>query len=123
MTATARPDPTEAPADTLPVDVATILATIERALTQGPLPRYEDLEELEGLLRGHIGLLLPMAAAAVDKLDRGSVEWYGQTTMLDVARHRLEEGLGEGMVSAKVHVAQLAYSCQALLAYGPGDGQ
>lgn len=119
MPATARPEST--PSGGAPVDVATIRDTVTRALEQGPLPRYEDLEMLEQLLRGHINLLLPDAEKAVDQLDRGSVEWYGQRTMLDVARHRLDEGLGEGMVSARVHVSQLAHSCRALLAYAPKD--
>lgn len=119
MTATKDPirhNPTS-PVDALPVDVDTIRSTITRALEQGPLPRYEDLEDLEGLLRGHIGLLLPIAAAAIDVLPQNSVERDGQSAILSIARDRLSEGMGPGLSSAHTHVRQLAHSCRALLRY------
>lgn len=106
-----------------PVDVATIRATAERALTVGPSPRYEQLEELEHLLHGHLKLLLPIAEAAVNALDRGTVEWYGQRTVLDTARGHMDEGMGEGLVSARVHVRQLGHDTRALLRYADGTGQ
>lgn len=105
-------------ADALPVDVDTIRATVARALAPGPAPDREGLVELEELLRGHIQLLIPIAEAAVDKLWRGSVDWYGKRSWLDIARDRLKKGLGYvGSTTAHTHVRLLAHDCRALLHY------
>lgn len=105
------------PVGPAPVDVTTIRATVDRALEQGPLPAREVLVELEQLLRGHIQLMLPIAEAAVEQLDRGSVEWYEQRTWLDVARDRAGWGLGIGLTTAHTHVRLLAHDTRALLRY------
>ena len=110
-------------ADALPVDVDTIRATVDRALTHGPVPRYQDLQDLEQLLRGHMQLLLPLAETAVDTLWHGSVDWYTERATLDIARSQLNEGLGSGLVSAHGHVRQLAYSCRTLLRYAEAGGK
>ncbi|MDT0377560.1 DUF6415 family natural product biosynthesis protein [Streptomyces sp. DSM 42041] len=91
-------------ADALPVDPDTIRATIGRALIEGPAPRYATLEELEGLLRGHVQLLLPEAQEA-----------GAPRNLLASVRVHLKEGMGEGLVSARVHVRQLAHDARALL--------
>lgn len=123
MPATAsRPEPTgRAPADALPVDVDTIRATVARALAPGPAPEHEDLVELEGLLRGHVQLLLPIAEKAIDQLWRGSVDWYSKRSWLDIARDRAKKDLGHGP-AAHTHVRLLAHDCRALLRYAEGDG-
>ncbi len=87
------PAPADAGADD-PIDVATIRTTVERALTQGPLPRREDLVEAELLLRGHIQLLLPIAESKVEALAVGTVEYVGQRQALNIARYRVGRGLG-----------------------------
>lgn len=116
LPAPARPEPPEPAPAADPIDVATIRATVERALAHGPMPCREDLAEAEELLRGHIQLLLPIAEAAVDQLWRGGVEWYGKRSWLDIARDRVGRGLGSG-VSAHTHVRLLAHDCRALLRY------
>lgn len=110
MPATAsRPEPGETPADAPPVDVDTIRTTVERALVQGPVPRYATLEELEGLLRGHLQLLLPYAQRA-----------GAGAAFLEGVRQHLADGMGHGLMSARIHVRQLAHDTRALLAYAPG---
>jgi hypothetical protein len=117
LPAAARPDPAEPVPDSEPVDVEAIRQAVHSALAQGPMPRYEDLADLEQQLRAHIGLLLPIAEAAVDKLWRGGVEWYDKRCFLDLARDRMTHGLGTGIVSARMQVTHLAHDCRALLRY------
>lgn len=107
------------PADVLPIDVATIRATIGRALDIGPAPSRADLVELEQLLRGHVQLLLPIAETAVGRLDRGTVDWWERRTRLSAVAETLRHGLGDGMLSARVQVTNLARDCRALLSYTP----
>lgn len=97
------------------IDVDEINRTIRDALADTPPRRYEELTELEELLRGHIQLLLPAAEAAVAELWRGSVQWYDGSTRLSNIRRHLEQGLGDGLRSAQRHVAHLAHSCTWLL--------
>ncbi|EST35767.1 hypothetical protein N566_17315 [Streptomycetaceae bacterium MP113-05] len=122
MPATATPpeSPGPAPVDELPVDVATIRATVDRALEQGTLPAREDLVELEGLLRGHIQLLLPVAEAAVEQLAPGTVEYVGQRQVLNIAAYRTGRPLAHNRATAHTHVRLLAHDARALLAYAPG---
>jgi hypothetical protein len=94
------------PADALRVDADTIRVTVERALEQGPTPRYAKLEELEGLLRRHLKILLPEAKKA------GAVRG-----LLAAVRSHLADGMGEGLMSARIHVRQLAHDTRALLRY------
>lgn len=103
MPATATPPE---PTGQVPVDVATIRGTVARALSEGPAPRYAVLEELEGLLRGHVDLLLPIAQAA----------GAGPAVLEGVRQHRAD-GMGCGLMSARVHVRQLAHDARALLRY------
>lgn len=108
MPTTAKPPESadEAPATALPVDADTIRATVVRALEQGPVPRYDDLVGLEGLLRGHLQLLLPEA----EKADAAS-------GLLTTVRAHLADGMGAGLVSARIHVRQLAHDTRALLGW------
>lgn len=108
------------PAETAPVDLEMIRATVDRALAQGPVPPHRELVELEELLRGHIGMLLPLAETAVGKLWRGGVEWYGKRAWLDIARDRVGMGLGHG-TAAHTHIRLLGHDCRALLRYADAD--
>lgn len=115
-------DPTPA-SDPLPVDVDAVRATVARTLKLGPAPCHEDLVELERLLRSHVELLLPLAEKAVGRMSRGSVEWYGQRSWLDIARSRAARGLGVGLITAHTHVRLLAHDCRALLRYAEAAGR
>ncbi|WEB38573.1 DUF6415 family natural product biosynthesis protein [Streptomyces yunnanensis] len=76
----------------------------------------DELAELDGLLRGHIAVLLPEAQAATDKLWRGGMEWSRRTGRLSEIRFRSEQGLGAGRLSALVQINLLARDCEWLLA-------
>lgn len=114
--------PRSIPRPDVPVDVVTIRATVDRALTQGPLPDRDALEELDQLLRGHIQLLLPMGETAVEELTPGTVEYVGQRQLVNIARYRVDRPLGHGP-AAHTHVRLLAHDARALLAYAPGAGR
>lgn len=102
--------------------MATIRDTIARAhATAAVLPQYQDLVELEQLLRGHLGLLLPSAQASTNRLNRGTVLWHLRQTTIDRAWRALAEGMGDGLRSAAVHVQELARVCQFLLSWQHGD--
>ncbi|MEC4019404.1 DUF6415 family natural product biosynthesis protein [Streptomyces sp. H27-D2] len=109
-------------ADLEPVDRDTIQKTIGRGLTERSAPlRYEELAELEQLLRGHIHLLLPAVEAKVDRMWHGGREWYGHRARLDGIRRQVEQGLGVGLISAQLQVHQLARDCRWLLEKSPPD--
>lgn len=82
-----------------PDDQQAVRATVEHALTQGPLPKYAHLQEMERHLRGCLETLLPEAEAhASPELIKG------------VHAH-----LGDGLMSARLHVRQLAHDTRSLL--------
>lgn len=99
------------------IDADHIRDAVERALAEGPAPRYEDLVTLDAKLRGHIKQLLPAAQARVDALWRGSPEWSSGQGFLNVASYHLTSGLGPGLASAVHHVRRLARTCQTLIEY------
>src|SRR5262249_28135663 len=92
-----------------PVDAGLMESTIRRALAgrAGPLP-YQELVELEQLLRGHMQLLLPSVQEGTDYLSQAPDEWHRRVRAIDEARQRLAQGLGNGLLSASVHVNALA---------------
>ncbi|MGP3951187.1 DUF6415 family natural product biosynthesis protein [Streptomyces sp. 7N604] len=119
MTTTERPG---AATTTDCIDVDSIALTIDQALTRRRvLPPYQELVDLERLLRGHLQLLMPIVQKDTDALDRGTPEWYQQQTCLDHTRQALAQGLGEGLQSAASHVEDLGRMCRILLNYQQED--
>ncbi|MEV5481843.1 MULTISPECIES: DUF6415 family natural product biosynthesis protein [Streptomyces] len=100
-----------------PVDVETISATIGRALCLGS-GRTDSgvLTELEEELRGHVSLLLSEARKPVRQLWPSSIDVHRLKARLDAIERRTQQGLGQGPLSARVQVNQLARDCQYLLA-------
>ncbi|MGP3952651.1 DUF6415 family natural product biosynthesis protein [Streptomyces sp. 7N604] len=100
------------------IDVDHIGQTIEQAVAQrGALPPYQELVDLEQLLRGHLQLLMPIVQSGTDALNHGTPDWYRRQAWLDHSRHALERGLGDGLQSAANHVEDLARMCRILLNY------
>ncbi|WP_432092209.1 DUF6415 family natural product biosynthesis protein [Streptomyces sp. bgisy100] len=100
------------------IDQETIQAVIDRALRTGTGRLVMDeLTEMEELLRGHIGLLLPDAEAAADRLWHGSLTWYQCRARLDGIRRQLKQDLGDRPLAAHIQVTQLARDCQWLLVH------
>jgi hypothetical protein len=90
-------------------------ALIEEGLAAtGVLPTYERLVELDQQLRTAIEGRLPAAQAEANALDHGTREWYTRQSAIDHARRALTSGLGIGLRSAAVQVAELARCCHAL---------
>lgn len=108
-----------AAADSAAIDVDRIALTLDRALAHRlVLPPYEELADLEQLLRGHIQLLVPIVQADTDRMPRGIPAWEQRQATLDVVPHLLGHGLGEGLMSAaSVHVHELGRCCRFLLDY------
>ncbi|MEC4016198.1 DUF6415 family natural product biosynthesis protein [Streptomyces sp. H27-D2] len=102
------------------IDRDTMQKTISHGLTERSTPlRFEELTELEQLLRGHIHLLLPGVEAKVDRLWHGGREWYRHRAHLDGIRYQADQGLGAGLLSAQLQVRQLARDCRWLLEQHP----
>ncbi|WP_411134921.1 DUF6415 family natural product biosynthesis protein [Streptomyces sp. C10] len=108
---------------TRPIDVATVQSTIDAARAlRGASAEPGELVDLELLLRGHIAELLTEAKAAADLMWRGSMEWSLLMGRLSSIRFQAGRGLGEGVLSAHVQIAQLALDCQWLLDEYGGAG-
>ncbi|MCW7990149.1 hypothetical protein XF35_34090 [Streptomyces platensis subsp. clarensis] len=108
---------------TRPIDGATIRSTINEAQAlHGSSAQPDELVDLELLLRGHIAELLTEAKAAADLMWRGSMEWSLLMGRLSGIRFQADRGLGEGVLSAHVQIAQLALDCQWLLDEYGGSG-
>ncbi|MFG2098945.1 DUF6415 family natural product biosynthesis protein [Streptomyces sp. NPDC048612] len=107
---------------THPIDIATVQSTIDEAQAlRGSSAEPRELADLELLLRGHIAELLVEAKDSADLMWRGSMEWSLLTGRLSGIRFQAGRGLGEGVLSAHVQIAQLALDCQWLLdEYGGG---
>ncbi|MEU2689523.1 DUF6415 family natural product biosynthesis protein [Streptomyces hygroscopicus] len=98
------------------VNVEEIKAAIARALvTRTVLPPYEELRDLHKTLLEYIQTLLPLAEKQVDRLNRGTVDWYSKRSRLNTIPHEVAQGLGSGLRSADWHVRSLGYTCQFLL--------
>ncbi|MFC9736595.1 DUF6415 family natural product biosynthesis protein [Streptomyces noursei] len=103
--------------ESLPVDVELISATVRRALRLGSgRPAPGTLTELEEELRGHMALLLPEIHESAKRLWPSSIEAHRLKTRLDGIERQLQQGLGQGSLSAQIQVHQLARDCQFLLA-------
>ena len=110
--------------DATPIDADTVRSTIARVSeTRAVLPQYQDLVNLQQLLRGHLRLLLPLAQARANRLNRGSTLWYQRQTTIDRARLALDEGMGDGLRSAALHVQELSRHCEFLLNSHCEDGE
>ncbi|MFJ3955380.1 DUF6415 family natural product biosynthesis protein [Streptomyces libani] len=108
---------------TRPIDIATIQSTIDEVQAlRGSSAKPGQLVDLELLLRGHIAELLTEAKAAADLMWRGSMEWSLLMGRLSGIRFQADRGLGEGVLSAHVQIAQLALDCQWLLDEYGGAG-
>ncbi|KUJ67875.1 hypothetical protein ACZ90_23415 [Streptomyces albus subsp. albus] len=93
-----------------------IKATITRALAERSAPpRYEELCELHAALLVHIEAVRPLAAAQIDRLWHGSVEWYRKASKLDTVKYQVALGLGSGMQSAVGQVRSLGYTLRFLV--------
>ncbi|ADI08963.1 hypothetical protein SBI_05843 [Streptomyces bingchenggensis BCW-1] len=98
------------------VDVCAIEKTIARAVVKRTaLPPYEELCELHDVLVEHIKALVPLADKRINRLNRGTVDWYQKRSRLDLIPHELRQGLGSGLQSADWHVRSLGYTCHFLL--------
>ncbi|MEU7178702.1 MULTISPECIES: DUF6415 family natural product biosynthesis protein [Streptomyces] len=117
MPTPARSEPREQQAtEAIPLDLTTIDTTTSKVLSRadGRLD-LSELAELETILAGHIALLLPYVAAESDHLRPRSGEWYRQKAHLRGIERQVQQGLGDGVLSAHVQVRQLARDCQWLL--------
>ncbi|KAK1181550.1 DUF6415 family natural product biosynthesis protein [Streptomyces sp. NBS 14/10] len=77
-----------------------------------------DAAKAERVMRalvGHIETLTPLARKRIDRLNHGTMEWYGKASKLSSIPYEVGTGLGSGLLSAKAHVQGLGYSCRFLL--------
>lgn len=104
-----------APGD-LPIDVGTIETTITAALRTGTGSMHAgEIVDLDLMLRGHIGLLLPPVREAAERLWHGSLEWHRKTARLDGIERQTGQGLGDNPFSGLIQVQLLARDCRWLL--------
>ncbi len=99
-----------------PADTATMRRSAARALPpegEEP-PTGEALEQLTGLLRGHMELIVPQVEQAAAKLPRDDVPRYCALACLGEARRKLSSQAGEGEYGAQAHARRLARSLMAL---------
>ncbi|MEK2475921.1 DUF6415 family natural product biosynthesis protein [Streptomyces noursei] len=101
-----------------PIDAETISRTIRQALRLGSgRPELGELAEVAEDLRGHVALLLVDAREAAGHRWPAGCEVHRVTTRLDGIEQQTQRNLGDGALSAHVHVHQLARDCQWLLAH------
>lgn len=91
------------------IDTAAIQRTLDRALAirSSPLEPAE-LAELETLLLGHIGALLPEAQLRLRRLWAGSLESDRARSVLDRIARQAQHSLGHAPLADACHVTQLA---------------
>ncbi|MFF3754557.1 DUF6415 family natural product biosynthesis protein [Streptomyces sp. NPDC002018] len=81
---------------------------------------HEELDRLATDLRGYATELLPAAQAEVERMWRGSREWYVLSSRLHSISTDAEQPLATGTLAAHVQVRLLALDCEWLLTrYGP----
>ncbi|MET8681436.1 DUF6415 family natural product biosynthesis protein [Streptomyces sp. NPDC004647] len=103
------------------VDADVIGRTVERALARrAALPPFQELLDLEEILRGHIELLAPIVEAQAARMNRGNTAWYQRRSSLDRARRALSDSMGAGLQSADIHIRELGRVCRSLLDYEQG---
>lgn len=99
-----------------PGDVAAIEAAISRALAERSAPPpYEELCALHQELLRHIEVLTPLAVRQIDRLNRGTLEWYGKRSKLGTIPYQVADGLGPGLMTAAAQVRSLGYTTRFLL--------
>ncbi|HEX5566680.1 MAG TPA: DUF6415 family natural product biosynthesis protein [Streptomyces sp.] len=106
-----------------PIDADTINHTITQALDENTPRSYDDLAHLDHLLRGHMQLLLPIAERVIDRLWRGSVQWYDARSRLSYIHRYMGQALGVSVPSAQQQVARLAHGCSWLLERAQPQGR
>ncbi len=89
--------------------------TAHRLLAQGTaFPRYDDLQDMLLLLRGHLALIVPETEALARSLcDRHTAHGPALAAVAS-ARERLTAGPGSGPVSAVEHARSLAHELRTL---------
>ena len=108
--------PGRTPPGHLPIDVATISATVEATLGgYETLPRHEDLEATRLRLYGHLMLLIPEITTLAQARPREDVDRNLAFAAIGEAVRVLRAGPGTGLVSAMKHAQRLARGCRALL--------
>ncbi|QHC25778.1 DUF6415 family natural product biosynthesis protein [Streptomyces sp. GS7] len=101
-----------------PIVADTISRTIRRALCLGSgRPELGELAEVAEDLRGHVELLLVEARERAGCQSPTGCEVHHITARFDGIEQQTRRGLGDGALSAHVHVHQLARDCQWLLAH------
>ncbi|MER8002825.1 DUF6415 family natural product biosynthesis protein [Streptomyces sp. NPDC095613] len=100
-----------------PVTAEAVRAAIDRAEQLGRSHgTIEQLHALDGELRGHIRVLLPVAQAEADGLWKGGVEWYTLVSRLGGIRRAVDaEQEPSGLLAAHVRVQLLSRDCRWLL--------
>lgn len=103
-------------AESTPIDVETIWATIDAVLGESAqLPRYEEIEEFILRLRGHMMLLIPEIEDRARVLPKDAPARGWALAGVAEAQRKLRCTAGPGLVSAIRHTQQLARSCRALV--------
>jgi hypothetical protein len=101
--------------NTLPPDIATMRAEVQRLLVRGAeLLSDEELETLRLQLRGHIALLIPEVEQAVSLLPRGDRRRERALTCAGEARMRLRLGPGNTLAVRYSVLHRLARSVRVL---------
>lgn len=93
-------------------ELRTLLDEAQNAVDS--LPSYPRILQLDEQLRALLGQLLLEVQEHTDTLWRGDIQWDHQQRVIDHARTALEDGLGDGLRSAALHVHTLARHCQLL---------
>lgn len=78
------------------------------------LPRRERCEEIARQLRAAIGDLRLAAMERAGRLEPRSRDWYQVQGVLDRTDNVLRGRLGDGLLSAAIHVGELARQATAL---------
>lgn len=104
---------------TNPTDRAPARQTLDALIAEAHgarqvLPRRERCEEIARQLRAAIGDLRLAAMERAGRLEERSREWYRVQTVLDDTDDALRGRLGDGLLSAAIHVADLARQAAAL---------
>lgn len=99
----------------------TIEDLIQEALSQGPVSGYVRVSQLNQAIRSELARVMPAVTRHADRLPATQ-----RREILDAvaaADRTLSGGLGEGLVSAAVHVKLLARHARALRSYEPEASQ
>lgn len=95
---------------------------IEEALSVcRALPPYERLVELDRQLRTELAERAPLVQKRANGMNRGTIQWYERQRGLTATRNALAEDLGDGFLSAAMHVEELGRRLLELDGYLRGD--